>query len=44
MAGYGLLVWYLAPKRTTIAGFFSGGDENGSVPGLWLLVASTAIS
>jgi len=44
MAGYGLLVWYFAPKRTTVAGFFSGGDEKGAAPGLWLLVASAAIS
>ena len=48
MLAYGLIVWQFAPKRVTIKGFFTGTDEShgvtGSAPGLWLLVASAAIS
>jgi Na+/proline symporter len=44
MLVYGAIVWHLAPKRASISGFFSGGNEKGTPPGLWLLVASAAIS
>ncbi len=44
MLGYGLLVWWMAPRSTTPAGFFGGGSNEGRAPGLWLLVASAAIT
>ncbi|MEL0107643.1 MAG: hypothetical protein VW802_11940 [Rhodospirillaceae bacterium] len=44
MLGYGLLVWWMAPRSTTTAGFFDGGSDAGRAPGLWLLIASAAIS
>ena len=44
MLAYAVVVWRLAPKRSSVAGFFSGGSEKGTPPGLWLLVASAAIS
>ena len=43
MLAYAVVVWRLAPKRASVAGFFSGGGEKGTPPGLWLLVASAAI-
>jgi len=48
MLAYGVIVWQFAPKRVSIKGFFTGADDKagvkGSAPGLWLLVASAAIS
>lgn len=47
MLAYGLIVWQFAPKRVSIKSFFFGSDAqevSGSAPGLWLLVASAAIS
>jgi solute:Na+ symporter, SSS family len=47
MLAYGLIVWQFAPRRVSLKGFFFGseGEEvKGSAPGLWLLVASAAIS
>ena len=44
MLGYGLLVWWMAPRSTTPTGFFGGGSNEGRAPGLWLLIASAAIS
>ncbi|MBT4588078.1 MAG: Na+/proline symporter [Rhodospirillaceae bacterium] len=48
MLAYGLIVWQFAPKRVTVKGFFTGSDDgdvtSASAPGLWLLVASAAIS
>ncbi len=47
MLAYGLIVWQFAPKRVSIKGFFTGTDGGavkGGAPGLWLLVASAAIS
>jgi len=47
MLVYGLVVWQFAPKRVSVKGFFTGSDgdvNSGSAPGLWLLVASAAIS
>ncbi|MEQ8196121.1 MAG: hypothetical protein RIB59_16690 [Rhodospirillales bacterium] len=44
MLGYGALVWWMAPRSADPAGFFKGGSASGRAPGLWLLVASAAIS
>ena len=44
MLGYGLLVWWMAPRSATPGGFFGGGSNEGRAPGLWLLIASAAIS
>jgi len=44
MLAYAVVVWRLAPKRASVAGFFSGGSEKGTPPGLWLLAASAGIS
>jgi hypothetical protein len=32
MLGYGLLVWWMAPRSTTTAGFFDGGSDGGPRP------------
>jgi Na+/proline symporter len=44
MLGYGALVWRLAPRSASPAGFFTGGSDGGRAPGLWLLAASAAIT
>ena len=44
MIGYGLLVWWMAPRSATATSFFGGGSNEGRAPGLWLLIASAAIS
>lgn len=44
LAGYGLIVWRMTPRRVGAAQFFSGRAEGGGEPGLWLLVASAAIT
>lgn len=44
LIGYALLVWRMTPSHVTALQFFKGRDERGSEPGLWLLVASAAIT
>ncbi len=44
MLAYGLFVWRLAPRKASPEGFFGGGSDSGRAPGLWLLVASAAVS
>ena len=44
LIGYAGLIWTLAPKRVNAAQFFGGGSRDGGEPGLWLLVASAAIT
>ncbi|MDA1001113.1 MAG: Na+/proline symporter [bacterium] len=44
LAAYCLLVWMMTPRRVSAAQFFEGGTEEGAPPGLWLLVASGAIT
>ena len=48
LAGYGGLIFYLVrqttPQRVTAPEFFEGQSKTGQAPGLWLLVASAAIS
>ncbi|MDP6884990.1 MAG: hypothetical protein QF830_12705, partial [Rhodospirillales bacterium] len=44
LIGYAGLIWTLAPRRVSAAQFFSGGSSDGGEPGLWLLVASAAIT
>jgi hypothetical protein len=33
---------FAAPRRATVDGFFGGMSENGSAPGLWVLVLREA--
>ena len=42
--GYCVVVWRMLPARVTPAQFFAGNSESGAEPGLWLLVASAAIT
>ncbi|ASC72564.1 hypothetical protein XM38_035220 [Halomicronema hongdechloris C2206] len=48
LAGYGLFVYRVVrqttPHKASAAAFFQGESEQGRAPGLWLLVASAAIS
>jgi Na+/proline symporter len=48
LAGYGGLIFYLVrqttPQRVTAPEFFEGQSKTGQAPGMWLLVASAAIS
>ena len=44
LIGYGLLVWWLLPTRVSPVQFYGGQNKGGVAPGLWLLVASSAIS
>lgn len=44
LIGYCALVWRLAPSAVTTGGFFGGTSRKGAPPGLWLLVASAAIT
>ena len=44
LLGYCGIVWLFSPKRVSAPQFFSGGGEDGAVPGLWLLVFSAAIT
>ena len=48
LASYGGVIFYLVrqttPQRVTAPEFFEGQSKNGQAPGLWLLVASAAIS
>jgi solute:Na+ symporter, SSS family len=44
LVGYAGLIWMLAPRRVSAAQFFGGGSDDGGEPGLWLLVASAAIT
>jgi hypothetical protein len=48
LAGYGGLIFYLVrqttPQKVSAPGFFEGQSQSGQAPGLWLLVASAAIS
>lgn len=44
LLGYGLLVYLIAPGRVSPRQFFEGQADDGRAPGLWLLVASAAIS
>ncbi len=38
------IVWWRTPKNVSSSGFFTGRQENGKEPSLWLLVSSAAIS
>ena len=38
------IVWWGTPKNVSSSGFFTGQNEDGKEPSLWLLVASAAIS
>ncbi|MGE5145231.1 MAG: Na+/proline symporter [Candidatus Eiseniibacteriota bacterium] len=44
LLGYGLMVWAMTPKRVSAGQFFDGSSARGEEPGLWLLVASAAIT
>lgn len=44
LLGYGVAVYALTPGNVAPTSFFRGGSEDGRAPGLWLLVASAAIS
>ncbi|MEO1095932.1 MAG: Na+/proline symporter [Cyanobacteria bacterium J06638_28] len=48
LAGYGGLLFFLVrqttPERVTAPEFFDGQSRTGKAPGLWLLIASAAIS
>ncbi len=44
LAAYCLIVLRLTPQAVTPAQFFAGADARGAAPGLWLLVASAAIT
>ncbi len=44
LLGYCALILRMTPRRVTPAQFFAGGTETGGEPGLWLLVASAAIT
>lgn len=44
LAGYGVLVWAIMPRRVSAGQFFDGRSDAGKEPGLWLLVASAAIT
>lgn len=44
LAGYAILIWAIMPKRVSAAQFFGGAAANGGEPGVWLLVASAAIT
>ena len=44
LIGYCALVWHMTPVAVTTDGFFGGTSRTGARPGLWLLVASAAIT
>ena len=48
LAGYGFFVYRVVrqttPEKVSAPGFFEGQSQGGQAPGLWLLVASAAIS
>ena len=44
LAGYGVVVWVMMPKRVDATQFFEGGARSDAAPGFWLLVASAAIT
>jgi len=44
LAGYGALIWAIMPRRVSAGQFFDGRSREGGEPGLWLLVASAAIT
>lgn len=44
LAAYCLIVLRMTPRAVTPAQFFGGADAQGGAPGLWLLVASAAIT
>lgn len=44
LAGYGALIWAIMPRRVSAGQFFDGKSRDGGEPGLWLLVASAAIT
>ncbi len=44
LIGYCALVWRMTPVAVTTDGFFGGTSRTGARPGLWLLVASAAIT
>ncbi len=44
LAGYCALIWWLAPRRVSASQFFDGKSDAGAPPGLWLLVASAAVT
>jgi Na+/proline symporter len=44
LASYCVIVLRLTPQSVTPVQFFGGGDARGAAPGLWLLVASAAIT
>ncbi|MDH5748531.1 MAG: hypothetical protein OEY85_04385 [Rhodospirillales bacterium] len=44
MVGYGIIVWRLTPRFVSARGFFDATSKKGAAPGLWLLVASAAIT
>lgn len=44
LAGYCLVVLRMTPRAVSPAQFFGGTDAGGKAPGLWLLVASAAIT
>jgi SSS family solute:Na+ symporter len=48
LAGYGFFVYRVVrqttPQKVSAPGFFEGQSQSGQAPGLWLLVASAAIS
>lgn len=44
LAGYGALIWAIMPRKVSAGQFFDGRSRQGGEPGLWLLVASAAIT
>ncbi|MBE0533944.1 MAG: Na+/proline symporter [Rhodospirillales bacterium] len=44
LAGYGALIWAIMPRQVSAGQFFDGRSRQGGEPGLWLLVASAAIT
>jgi len=44
LAGYAVLIWAIMPRRVDATQFFGGASKSGTEPGLWLLVASAAIT
>ena len=44
LAGYGAVIWVFMPRRVSAGQFFDGKSRDGGEPGLWLVVASAAIS
>lgn len=41
---YMIIIWRRTPKEVNVSGFFTGKENNGKEPSLWLLISSAAIS